>query len=297
MTGAQQPPDLVESDDLALGFLPQPHIIACAYDDAAVSKEIYAEFVEKSSRSCTIFRIQAPPGRHVVACCADDEPAASYCARLPWGAGTPTQLSDEVCAALVERRRDGELRARKTRDQLFESKDLNLGVHAPDLPSLNQSITQLKAMNTDQQTWAASGGICGALCASYADAAHVREIIVSGELHDSWEGLITAFGGDESAVVAGVCDTRETCEVAAEAIARLAGNLDFVPDSTQAWTLWALRLTAGTSPLPITVDGTAKDAQDFLKGSVSPRAKLLKPSRNQPCICGSGKKYKHCCGR
>ena len=25
--------------------------------------------------------------------------------------------------------------------------------------------------------------------------------------------------------------------------------------------------------------------------------KKKKVSRNEPCICGSGKKYKHCCGR
>lgn len=35
---------------------------------------------------------------------------------------------------------------------------------------------------------------------------------------------------------------------------------------------------------------------DFLQADQNPSPSRVKPSRNQPCPCGSGKKYKHCCG-
>jgi hypothetical protein len=284
----------------ALGATPDPHIIACAYPDQAVSKQAYATLVKKSCRNSGISRIQTPTGQWLIVCVADDEPAASYSARLPWGPGIPVPLSDEVCTLLLERRRLGKQRADKIVGGKYEGRNLNLPLHASDcigVADANPLVTQVMALNTSDQPWAASGGICGAICASQSDAAHVREIITSEAFHESWEGMLLIFGDEQSAVVAAICDTRETCEVAAETITRLAGNLDFVPDAKQVWPLWALRLKAGTSPFPISVDGTVEDALDFLKGSVSPRAKLLKPSRNQPCICGSGKKYKRCCGR
>ena len=33
------------------------------------------------------------------------------------------------------------------------------------------------------------------------------------------------------------------------------------------------------------------------KATKNPIEKKQKVSRNSPCTCGSGKKYKHCCGR
>ncbi len=38
---------------------------------------------------------------------------------------------------------------------------------------------------------------------------------------------------------------------------------------------------------------------DFVKGTKqnTPVVKTAIPSRNSPCPCGSGKKYKHCCGK
>lgn len=35
----------------------------------------------------------------------------------------------------------------------------------------------------------------------------------------------------------------------------------------------------------------------FLPELVKPRVAILSPSQNGPCICGSGKKYKRCCGK
>ena len=33
------------------------------------------------------------------------------------------------------------------------------------------------------------------------------------------------------------------------------------------------------------------------KNKINPKYVGKKMSRNEPCYCGSGKKYKHCCGR
>ena len=32
-------------------------------------------------------------------------------------------------------------------------------------------------------------------------------------------------------------------------------------------------------------------------GKIDPKYRGKKMSRNEPCFCGSGKKYKYCCGR
>ena len=49
-----------------------------------------------------------------------------------------------------------------------------------------------------------------------------------------------------------------------------------------------------TSPSPM-----AKVAAGRATGSQKQKAKVggKKIGRNEPCPCGSGKKYKHCCGR
>ncbi len=36
---------------------------------------------------------------------------------------------------------------------------------------------------------------------------------------------------------------------------------------------------------------------DFVQGKPKPTVAADTPSRNAPCPCGSGKKYKHCCGK
>lgn len=48
------------------------------------------------------------------------------------------------------------------------------------------------------------------------------------------------------------------------------------------------------------IDGPMKEMADHLRHRRSPALIMQKssgPSRNAPCECGSGKKYKHCCGR
>lgn len=45
------------------------------------------------------------------------------------------------------------------------------------------------------------------------------------------------------------------------------------------------------------VQPTSTSHQDDTAGNEPVRRKVEKVGRNQPCICGSGKKYKHCCGR
>lgn len=34
----------------------------------------------------------------------------------------------------------------------------------------------------------------------------------------------------------------------------------------------------------------------YLEGAILPPVTMAKPGRNDPCSCGSGKKYKKCCG-
>jgi hypothetical protein len=274
--------------------IPQkPYIVACAYPDEEASKVVYADLVERACLGTGVSRIQAPPGRRVIAAVADDEAAGSYSARLHWGPGIPIQLTDEVCTALVERRKSGEKRAQGTSNRQFQRTGINVGINAPD--EVDHTIQQLRALNTSERPWASNGGIIGANVTSYPDAAHIREIIVAEELNEM-EGMIAVFGDDDAAVVAAICDTPEMCLLAEDSIARLAGNLYFQPSPQQAWMLWATRLQAGTSPLPITVQGTMQETQDYLNGSLNAKTMLHTPSRNQPCICGSGKKYKKCCG-
>jgi preprotein translocase subunit SecA len=44
-------------------------------------------------------------------------------------------------------------------------------------------------------------------------------------------------------------------------------------------------------------DGEAPDAQEPGPGSQTPVRVDRKVGRNEPCPCGSGKKFKHCHGR
>ena len=41
--------------------------------------------------------------------------------------------------------------------------------------------------------------------------------------------------------------------------------------------------------------GSASDGKEAAKQQ--PKRVAKKPGRNEPCSCGSGKKYKHCCGK
>ena len=44
------------------------------------------------------------------------------------------------------------------------------------------------------------------------------------------------------------------------------------------------------------VESEAKKDDEFKPAKINPKYIGKKMSRNEPCICGSGKKYKHCCG-
>ncbi len=274
----------------------RPHVIALAYDEAeeAGSKKLFDKLSKLACRGSGVMRIQFPPGSRVMVACADDEAAACFAARLPWGPGMPVELPMDICTALVERRRQGEQRAQDTRDGFAVRTGLNTAIVAPTL--VDSSILQLVAQNTAEQPWASVGGICGATCASYKDATHVRETIVQEHLSEI-DGMVAVFGDERSAAVVGISDTYETDQLLRQEIESLAGPLDYEADAQAAWTLWVTRLKAGSGPLPMTMTGTADEAMDFLAGSgLSTKAKLHAPSRNQPCPCGSGKKYKKCCG-
>ena len=44
-----------------------------------------------------------------------------------------------------------------------------------------------------------------------------------------------------------------------------------------------------------TLKGTANDGKEKIKNT--PKRVSNKIGRNEPCVCGSGKKYKQCCGK
>lgn len=270
----------------------QPCVIACAYDSEVLAKKFFGKLLKQSCINSGITRIQAG-GRDVLALVADDEAAASYSSRLPWGPGVPMPLPDEICTALVQRRSAGAKRADEAGGQ-----STSLGQDIPIFrpASINHSIIQAVAQNTSQSPWPSVGGICGASCPSYADAAHVREVIVNEHL-DNLEGMVAMFGNERSAAVVGIADTLETDLLLRREIERLAGPLSYRPDDKARWTLWTTRIKVGSGPFPMSVSGTAQETADFLTGAgLSPNVKLHTPGRNQPCICGSGRKYKHCCG-
>jgi SEC-C motif-containing protein len=274
-------------------LLVPPHIVACVYDNDQASKSVFDDLTAKQCSEFGVMRLQTD-GLTIVAACADDEAAALYSARLPWGPGTPIRLSSHVSTALAARRAEGKRLANASPTRAFVRRGCAQRLSVPN--TVNAQIVQMTALNTDPQPWLTAGGICGALCPSLAQAAHIRDVIVGKHL-PLLEGMVVAFGGDDSGVAAVVADTRETNVLASEALLHLAGNLDYKPDCNAAWTLWALRIRAGSGPLPISFDGDLRAAHDFLAGKPTQRIKVHAPTRNQPCTCGSGIKYKRCCGR
>jgi Uncharacterized protein conserved in bacteria len=44
------------------------------------------------------------------------------------------------------------------------------------------------------------------------------------------------------------------------------------------------------------VEQPIEENKDITKKKIDPKRPEKKMRRNEPCYCGSGKKYKHCCG-
>jgi hypothetical protein len=274
-------------------LLSRPHIIACLYDDELAAKRAFEDLDAKLCTNAGVIRFgYLDSTGTIVAVCADDLAAALYSARLPWGPGTPIQLCDEACAAVAARRTVGQRRAGASPTNNFTGRNVAQIMLAPREASEG---VQMMARNTDAQPWPSAGGICGAVCDSIADANQIREVIATEHL-ETFEGMVTAFGNDDEAVAAVVADTPETNELGAETLLRLAGNLDYAPDAHAAWELWAMRIRSGSGPFPITHEEPIPPG--FLAGkSATRRVRTHRPTRNQPCPCGSGIKYKRCCGR
>ena len=276
-------------------LLSQPHIVACLYDDDPTSKRVFDDLLANQCTNAGVMRFGLPGdgGRKIVAVCADDNAAAMYSARLPWGPGTPIHLSDEERTVIAVRRSEGSRLASTHPTEKFVRRDIAQTLTLPH--AINRQIVQTTALNSDAQPWPTGGGICGAVCPSVADATRVHEAIVA-EHRETLEGMVTVFGNDDRAVAVVVADTPETNALGAETLLRLAGNLVYQPDAHTAWSLWAMRIRAGSAPLPTSGQGQA--AYDFLTGKgTAQRIKVHAPTRNQPCPCGSGSKYKRCCGR
>jgi preprotein translocase subunit SecA len=55
-----------------------------------------------------------------------------------------------------------------------------------------------------------------------------------------------------------------------------------------------MAVSGSSSVVPETGSGSDESG---LKLNLPKRRPIAKVGRNEPCSCGSGKKYKHCCGR
>src|SRR5271167_2531353 len=130
----------------------RPHIVACVYDDALDSKRVFDDLLNKQCTNAGVVRLglQGDASHKVVAVCGDDEAAALYSARLPWGPGTPIHLSDAVCTTIAARR------ASASPTEQFVRRNIAQTVPAPHL--INRQIVQTTALNTDAQPWPTAGG-------------------------------------------------------------------------------------------------------------------------------------------
>lgn len=319
------------SQDRAIPLI--PHLIACSYESEDESKRVYEELTRTYCSNSSVMRIQVR-GQRVIVIAADDEAAASYGARLPWGAGIPIALDGEISAAILERRKSGERLAKRSPGEQTNRRGLNAVIEAP---GVSADVIQVEALNRTRErteseridngsagssdagtspagrdhagsnragsnrartSWWGVGGIVGATCSDFAQATEMRESIVSDFL-DDLEGMIAVFGDEDAGTIIAICDTAATNAECARRIQDLAGKLDYRPSSNAAWGLWALRLRAGIASLPITFNGRTSDMERYLAGGgigITPQATMHGPSRNQPCPCGSGKKFKRCCG-
>ncbi len=280
----------------------RPHVIACTYASEEASLRAYQSLKGGLCQSAGVTRLQFPPGRHVVAACADDEAAGFYMARLGWGEGITLGLPPGLCDQLARRRAEGSSRAERegghhAREGMGEG--LTFDDHKDDGDS-GSSVVRLKALNTTVRPWLSPGGVSGAFCGSAGDAFRIRDELVREHL-DAIAGMVVAFDRDAaSPLVAVIADDPGTEQLAHDELERLAGNADYHPSADEAWGLWVLRLTAGDASLPISFDGDSKALESTLalrgQGQALRRVKAHAPTRNQPCPCGSGRKFKHCCG-
>ena len=79
-----------------------------------------------------------------------------------------------------------------------------------------------------------------------------------------------------------------------EAITRLGGELD----ALERRVLERDQATPWLGPAAVTTPPMAPAARTPLAPTAKPQpVRVTKVGRNQPCPCGSGKKYKKCCGR
>ena len=89
--------------------------------------------------------------------------------------------------------------------------------------------------------------------------------------------------------VFGPNSTLGNCLVALPFIAKCEAEQLYLPRASLEALGWR------TMPLPV-IEAHA----EYIRGAAEPKLPVVKPTkkagRNEPCPCGSGKKYKHCCG-
>jgi hypothetical protein len=172
----------------------RPHVIACTYASEAASLRAYQSLKAGLCQSAGVTRLQFPPGRHVVAVCADDEAAGSYMARLGWGEGITLGLPPGLYATLACRRAEGSRRAERAGGH-HAREGMGEGLTFDDLEGTGDSaasVVRLKALNTPASPWLSPGGVSGAFCGAVGDAFRIRDELVREHL-DSIAGMVIAF--------------------------------------------------------------------------------------------------------
>jgi hypothetical protein len=265
----------------SLGLDRRPHMMACSYRSEQAALEVFDRLRDRGCENASSFRLELPGGA-CVASCADDDAAAAFMARLDWGDGSPVKLPADGAWALVERRRTS-------------APMRHAGERRKDPAS---EIVPCSPLHRTDEPWPVEGGIYAIRCDSLDAAEAAREHIVAEHLGELC-GLLVAFGRSGSAVLAAVSDTPGSAVLAREWIdgAEVATEPVY-PDSDGAYALWAVRQRNGQASVPVSGAGSRDDLQAFLTGRVrvTPAVRAHAPRRNDPCPCGSGAKYKRCCG-
>lgn len=217
---------------------------------------------------------------NIIAVVADDERSAqaatAVIARACASKGVPVEVV-ELPAAVVEQLRE---RRRTQRP-------------STPIPSRRPPMRP----SCEHETPPASTCILGSAVADETTARHLYDLLVATKLADLSGLLIVIYDYDQGCwVVAAVCDDSESAAVARAALTEYGYQDNWRPRASLGAELWALRVQVGQSPLPVSEEGAVGIGQPLTSAQMT-RTRVHAPTRRQPCVCGSGRRYKNCCGR
>ena len=118
---------------------------------------------------------------------------------------------------------------------------------------------------------------------------HVLAQKICGELYSYGHGLVEderlAFAYTEKAALQGLAESQYVCAV------RRCTGIGCAEDFDEARRFFKMAADQGDEDAI-----NALRELDAKTGRTAPKKKEKKPKPNAPCSCGSGKKYKKCCG-